>query len=245
MLAEERCDRIVALVNEKKSVTVQELMDMLGASESTIRRDLSLLDSRGEIVKVYGGAVAVTVKQHDDDVRERRILFPEEKKLIAKYAASLVKKDDFVYIDAGTTTEYIIDFLTETGAVYVTNAASHAKKLSRNGFCVYLAGGRLKRSTEAVIGSTAADFIMRYNFTIGFWGANGIHRTIGFTTPDPEEADIKRVSMSRCKRRFIVGDSSKVGVISPVTFSEFKNAAVITDKKDGIYSECANIISAH
>ncbi len=245
MLAEERCDRIVALVNEKKSVTVQELMDMLGASESTIRRDLSLLDSRGEIVKVYGGAVAVTVKQHDDDVRERRILFPEEKKLIAKYAASLVKRDDFVYIDAGTTTEYIIDFLTETGAVYVTNAASHAKKLSRNGFCVYLAGGRLKRSTEAVIGSTAADFIMRYNFTIGFWGANGIHRTIGFTTPDPEEADIKRVSMSRCKRRFIVADSSKFGVISPVTFSEFKNAAVITDKKDGIYSECANIISAH
>lgn len=245
MLAEERCDRIVALVNEKKSVTVQELMDTLGASESTIRRDLSLLDSRGEIVKVYGGAVAVTVKQHDDDVRERRILFPEEKKLIAKYAASLVKRDDFVYIDAGTTTEYIIDFLTETGAVYVTNAASHAKKLSRNGFCVYLAGGRLKRSTEAVIGSTAADFIMRYNFTIGFWGANGIHRTIGFTTPDPEEADIKRVSMSRCKRRFIVADSSKFGVISPVTFSEFKNAAVITDKKDGIYSECANIISAH
>ncbi len=245
MLAEERCDRIVALVNEKKSVTVQELMDMLGASESTIRRDLSLLDSRGEIVKVYGGAVAVTVKQHDDDVRERRILFPEEKKLIAKYAASLVKRDDFVYIDAGTTTEYIIDFLTETGAVYVTNAASHAKKLSRNGFCVYLAGGRLKRSTEAVIGSTAADFIMRYNFTIGFWGANGIHRTIGFTTPDPEEADIKRVSMSHCKRRFIVADSSKFGVISPVTFSEFKNAAVITDKKDGIYSECANIISAH
>ena len=245
MLAEERCDRIVALVNEKKSVTVQELMDMLGASESTIRRDLSLLDSRCEIVKVYGGAVAVTVKQHDDDVRERRILFPEEKKLIAKYAASLVKRDDFVYIDAGTTTEYIIDFLTETGAVYVTNAASHAKKLSRNGFCVYLAGGRLKRSTEAVIGSTAADFIMRYNFTIGFWGANGIHRTIGFTTPDPEEADIKRVSMSRCKRRFIVADSSKFGVISPVTFSEFKNAAVITDKKDGIYSECANIISAH
>ncbi|HIU56842.1 MAG TPA: DeoR/GlpR transcriptional regulator [Candidatus Ornithomonoglobus merdipullorum] len=245
MLAEERCDRIVALVNEKKSVTVQELMDMLGASESTIRRDLSLLDSRGEIVKVYGGAVAVTVKQHDDDVRERRILFPEEKKLIAKYAASLVKRDDFVYIDAGTTTEYIIDFLTETGAVYVTNAASHAKKLSRNGFCVYLAGGRLKRSTEAVIGSTAADFIMRYNFTIGFWGANGIHRTIGFTTPDPEEADIKQVSMSRCKRRFIVADSSKFGVISPVTFSEFKNAAVITDKKDGIYSECANIISAH
>lgn len=245
MLAEERCDKIVSLVNERKSVTVQELMDYLGASESTVRRDLSSLDSRGEIVKVYGGAVAVTVKPHDDDVRQRRILFPEEKKLISKHAASLVQKDDFVYIDAGTTTEYIIDYLTERDAVYVTNAVSHAKKLTQNGFTVYLAGGRLKQSTEAVIGSTAADFITRYNFTIGFWGTNGIHRTIGFTTPDPEEADIKRVSMSRCKRRFIVADSSKFGAVSPVTFADFKDASVITDKKDGIYSDCANIISAN
>ena len=220
-------------------------MDYLGASESTVRRDLSSLDSRGEIVKVYGGAVAVTVKPHDDDVRQRRILFPEEKKLISKHAASLVQKDDFVYIDAGTTTEYIIDYLTERDAVYVTNAVSHAKKLTQNGFTVYLAGGRLKQSTEAVIGSTAADFITRYNFTIGFWGTNGIHRTIGFTTPDPEEADIKRVSMSRCKRRFIVADSSKFGAVSPVTFADFKDASVITDKKDGIYSDCANIISAN
>ncbi len=245
MLAEERCDKIVSLVNERKSVTVQELMDYLGASESTVRRDLSSLDSRGEIVKVYGGAVAVTVKPHDDDVRQRRILFPEEKKLISKHAASLVQKDDFVYIDAGTTTEYIIDYLTERDAVYVTNAVSHAKKLTQNGFTVYLAGGRLKQSTEAVIGSTAANFITRYNFTIGFWGTNGIHRTMGFTTPDPEEADIKRVSMSRCKRRFIVADSSKFGAVSPVTFADFKDASVITDKKDGIYSECANIISAN
>lgn len=243
MLAEERSDRIINIVNERKSVTVQELMELLGASESTVRRDLTTLDARGELVKVYGGAVAVTVKQHDDDVRERRVLFPEEKKLIAGFAASLVKKGDFVYIDAGTTTEYIIDSLTEHDAVYVTNAASHAKKLTQNGFTVYLAGGRLKQSTEAVIGSTAAEFISRYNFTIGFWGANGIHRTIGFTTPDPEEADIKRVSMSRCKRRYIVADSSKFGVISPVTFSEFKNASLITDKKEGIYSNCANVFS--
>lgn len=244
MLAEERSERIVRLVNEKKSVSVQELMEYLDASESTIRRDLAALDSRGEIIKVYGGAMAVTLKAHDDDIAERRILFPEEKKRIARYAASLVTKDDFVYIDAGTTTEYIIDYLTEKNAVFVTNAVAHARKLTRSGFSVYLVGGRLKPSTEAVVGNSAAEFISKYNFTIGFWGTNGVNRSVGFTTPDPEEAEIKRISMRRCKRRYVVTDSSKFGAISPVSFADFGSAKVITEKIDSIYSDCDNIIAA-
>lgn len=244
MLAEERYGKIISLVNDKKSVTVQELMDYLDASESTVRRDLSSLDSRGEIVKVYGGAMAVTLKTLDDDITERRILFPDEKKKIAKYAASLVKKNDFVYIDAGTTTEYITDFLTEKNAVYITNAVAHARKLTRKGFIVYLVGGRLKQSTEAVVGNAALDFLMRYNFTIGFWGVNGINRSIGFTTPDPEEAEMKRLSIRKCKKRYIVADSSKFGAISPITFADFNFASVITDKENDIYSDCDNIIVA-
>lgn len=244
MLAEERCDKIIGIVNDKKSVTVQELMEYLSASESTIRRDLSSLDARGELIKVYGGAMALTVKAHDDDIKNRKILFPEEKKRIAKHAASLVKSNDFVYIDAGTTTEYIVDYLNEKDAVYITNAAAHARKLANSGFTVYLVGGRLKQSTEAVIGSSALDHIKRYNFTIGFWGANGIHRTTGFTTPDPEEAAVKQVSMTRCKRKYIVADNSKFGTVSPVTFADFKSASVITDKADEIYSDCRNIIIA-
>ncbi len=117
MLAQERLSRIKERVEQQGSATLQELVDYLETSESTIRRDIRTLDLRGEIVKVHGGAVAVnntSFKMRDDEISDRRIIHMEEKKLIAKYAAGLIKKDDFVYIDAGTTTEFIIDYIKET-----------------------------------------------------------------------------------------------------------------------------------
>lgn len=221
-------------------------MELLGASESTIRRDLNTLDSRGEIIKVHGGAMAVSeeYKMRDDDVADRRAASAEEKRAIAKYAASLIKRDDFVYIDAGTTTECIIDFITEKNAIYVTNAAAHARGLARGGFEVYLTGGRLKSATEALVGAEAIGSIAKYNFTVGFFGTNGVHKKSGFTTPDREEAGIKQAAFSNCKKRFVLADSSKFGSVSPVQFAEFDRAVIITDKIPDSYSECKNIVEA-
>lgn len=246
MLAEERLDKIIRFVNEKSSLTIQELMAYTGASESTIRRDLNTLDSRGDLIKVYGGAISAAsgFKMYDDNISERRMLHPEEKKLIAKYAASLIKSDDFVFIDAGTTTEFLIDYITEKNAIYVTNAVAHARRLGASGFKVYLPGGRFKSSTEAIVGHEACTFISKYNFTIGFWGTNGINVTAGFTTPEVEEAEIKHTAIEHCKKRYILADSSKFGLISPITFAEFKNAIIITDRTDAAYSEYGNIIAA-
>lgn len=246
MLAEERFSCIIGLVNEKGSTTVQELMEYLDASESTIRRDLNALDLRGELVKVHGGAIAVekAFKMRDDTVSDRRVVNMEEKRRIAEYAAGLIKADDFVYIDAGTTTEYIIDYITEKNAIYVTNAVDHAMKLARKGCDVYLTGGRLKSSTEAIVGAEAFETLSGYNFTIGFWGTNGIHKRTGFTTPDREEAGIKHISFKNCKRKYIVADSTKFNAISPVHFADFEDAVIITNKEVEGYDSCKNIIIA-
>lgn len=244
MLAEERLAKITQRVNEHGSVTVQELVEYLETSESTIRRDLNYLDAMGEITKVHGGAVAADTlfKMHDDDISDRRIVNMEEKKLIAGYAANLIKANDFVYIDAGTTTEFILDYITEKNAVYVTNAVNHACRLAHIGCEVYLAGGRLKGATEAIVGAETIQCLSGYNFTIGFWGANGIHKKAGFTTPDTEEAGVKRISLANCKKRYIVADSSKFDLISPVKFAGFEDAVIITEKIAKEYSECKNII---
>lgn len=233
MLAKERLSKITRRVNEQGSATAQELMEYLDASESTIRRDLNALDEAGEIIKVHGGAMSVNTsfKMHDDEIADRRIINIEEKKLIAQYAASLIKEDDFVFIDAGTTTEFIIDYITEKNAVYVTNAVNHACKLSHMGCEVYLVGGRLKSATEAIVGAETLETLSKYNFTIGFWGTNGINKKTGFTTPDREEAGIKRMSFINCKKRYIVSDSSKFDSISPVGFADFDDAVIITEKK--------------
>lgn len=73
-----------------------------------------------------------------------------------------------MYIDAGTTTELMIDFLTEKGAVYITNGISHARKLMNAGYRVFLLGGEMKAVTEAIIGEDALENLEKYNFTKGF-----------------------------------------------------------------------------
>lgn len=154
MLTEQRYEKILDLVNEKKSVTVKEMTELLDSSESTIRRDLTVLHKKGRLVKVFGGAVAIDMEYRtkDEEVNRREDENKEAKEQIARFAASLIRADDFVFLDAGTTTAWIPDFLIEKSAVFVTNGIAHAKKLARLGVEVHLLGGEYKSSTEAIVG---------------------------------------------------------------------------------------------
>ena len=113
MLTEQRHEIILNLLSEKGSITVTELKDILNTSESTIRRDLNTLDEQGRLTKVFGGAVEKIngVSTTELSVSQKADVNTEEKKKIAMYAARLVVPNDFIYIDAGTTTEYLIDYL--------------------------------------------------------------------------------------------------------------------------------------
>lgn len=165
-----------------------------------------------------------------------------KKKKIAQYAAGLIEDEDFIYLDAGTTTGYMIDALGHTNAVFVTNAVSHAQRLATKGIKVFLIGGELKSSTEAVIGAQAMKNLQEYHFTKGFFGANGITKAEGFTTPDANEALVKQTAIERCKNRYILADHSKFGCISSVTFSAFVNAKILTDGCPAEYQELDCVI---
>ena len=245
MLAEERFSEILKLVNEHKTITVQELTELLDMSESTIRRDLTTLHKKGKLIKVHGGATAVNMAQYtrDESVAVRQDLNIDEKVQIGKYASSLIEKDDFVYIDAGTSTEYLVEQILEKEAVYVTNGISHARKLLHKGCRVFLLGGELKKETEALIGAEALESLEKYNFTKGFFGANGIHNEYGITTPDLNEAAVKERAFRQCRKKYILADSSKIGQISLIKFAELKEAEVITTKlKQGTYQKYKNIV---
>lgn len=244
MLIETRLSEIITIVEQKKSVSVQELMQLLNVSEATIRRDLNTLDANGKLIKIHGGAMAKGSTYHtiDDDVLYRKDLNQEAKIKIAKYAASLIKPHDFVYMDAGTTTEIMIDYITEKSAVFVTNAVTHAKRLSQLGCTTYVLGGEYKLKTEAIVGDEAILSLAKYNFTKGFWGTNGVNQTIGFSTPDVKEAMIKQKSMERTKERYVLCDDSKFSSISSVTFADFSSAVIITNRiKDEALRQYTNI----
>ena len=232
MLAEERIAKIIAIIEDEGSVTVQRLMDELGASESTVRRDLVNMDAKGLVTKVHGGAVLKSnkINTKDEAVNNRKNLNLKEKVRIAKFAANLISDDDFVYIDAGTTTELLIDYLSCKSAIFVTNSISAAKKLSDLGFRVYILGGEFKSTTEAIVGEEAVVSLDKYNFTKGFWGTNGVNEKNGLTTPEIKEAMVKKKSMENCKDRYVLADASKLGKISSVKFAEIDDVTILTSK---------------
>jgi len=246
MFLEKRHQEILKLVERNQSVTLNELMVTFHTSESTIRRDLTTLHNQGKLYKVFGGAVTIEEKfnTRDEKVSQREGKNRKEKIKIAKYAATMIKRDDFVYLDAGTTTAHMIEFLEERNAIYVTNGVLHAKRLAERGFRTTIIGGELKESTEAVVGHEALRNLEKFNFTVGFFGVNGIHRKMGYTTPDVGEALIKEKAMEQSQKKYVLCDAGKFGKVSPVTFGDIKSAIILTDylPKDA-FEDCRNIIS--
>lgn len=246
MLTEERYARILELVNERGSITVAQLMQEFDASESTIRRDLNTMDRKDLLTKVHGGAISrvSNVNTKDEEVLNRKALNKNEKDAIAKFAASLIDDDDFVYLDAGTTTEQMIEYITAKNVHFVTNAITHAKKLSGRGYTAYILGGEFKSATEAIVGEEAVEALEKYNFTKGFWGTNGVSLKKGYTTPEIKEAMVKKKSMENCKNKYILADPSKFNEISSIKFADFKDAKIITTNTPGGYKGQNNILEA-
>ena len=92
-----------------------------------------------------------------------------------------------------------------------------------------LPGGELKELTEVLVGTETADILRRYHFTIGFWGTNGVDAKTGFTTPEFNEAAVKRIGIENTLRRYVLCDSSKFSKVSLITFARFGSATIITD----------------
>lgn len=232
MLQEERLSIITEQVNRRGAVKISDLVERLEASESTIRRDIVQLDKIGKVRRVFGGAVALdtSLDTFEEDISFKSTVHTEAKEEIGRYAASLIKDDDVVFIDAGSTTEKMIDHMDNSNAVYFTNGVFHSQKLAQKGFHVELIGGRVRPLTMSVVGAQAAKTIGRLNFTKAFLGVNGIHGTKGYTTPDVEEATIKRTALERAFMTFVLADSSKFGRVSMATFGELEDCLIITDK---------------
>lgn len=208
-----------------------ELLKILPASESTLRRDIAELDRLGLVRKVFGGAVSFdNITTKEASVVEKSSLFVEEKKKIAKAAAKLVVDYDFVYLDAGTTTEFMIEFITANSVRFVTNGLSHGKKLAELGFETMLLGGLLKTETQGILGGEAILNLQKFHFTKGFFGTNGVHPEVGFTTADSNEAATKSAAMAQCRHSFVLADSSKIPLIAGVSFATMHDARLFTSK---------------
>lgn len=232
MLTEERHSVILELINRQGSAKLGELCELLNTSESTIRRDLNILAEKRLLTKVHGGAMAIDDNffRFEHDIEKKSGLFVEEKEAIAKYAALLIEDGDLVYIDAGTTTEKMIEHIPSKNVTFVTNGFINAKKLAQLGFKVLIPGGEIKPSTEAIVGADCVLSLQSYNFSKCFVGVNGISLTGGLSTPDKNEAIVKSTVIGHSKETYILADHSKFDTVTSIKFADLNCGIILTDK---------------
>ncbi len=239
MLTSERRKYILELLSKDGSVKVKNLMDMTNSSESTIRRDLTVLEEEGQLVRVHGGASLRS--NYEVGVEEKVILHEREKEAIGKYAASLVHNGDCIFLDAGTTIFHMIKHLKEKEILVVTNGINHLDELKKYEIKTYLTGGLIKFKTKALIGREAIKTLNHYNFDKCFLGANDISLDKGYTTPDPEEAFVKSTAKDLSKKVYILADSSKFDKVTFAKIANLNEATIITDKEQKNYAEKTEI----
>lgn len=244
MITEERHKLILKELKRKGSLNVLELVDITKASESTVRRDLLELDHQGLLKRVHGGAILVekTSAAIENPLSERQQLNLEEKERIGAYAGQLIEKNDMVYIDAGSTTLKLIEYITEKDATYVTNGLLQAQLLAQKDLRVICLGGEIRGITGACVGAATLLELQRFHFNKGFFGTNGIDIEHGFTTPDNEEAMVKEIAFNCCDMNYVLCDHTKFNKLSPVHFADIEDAIIITDNSDQQIKEHTTVV---
>ncbi|WP_074034524.1 DeoR/GlpR family DNA-binding transcription regulator [Exiguobacterium sp. AT1b] len=211
MLTKQRHQLILQRLSEQKVVKLKELVDLTDSSESTIRRDLTDLEAEGYLARVHGGATLIATPDEEPTFEEKRDRFVDEKVAIARKAATFIENGMSIYLDAGTTTQAMVPFLEGKKIVVVTNSLPIANELFDLDIKTFVIGGELKRSTQALVGYNARESMMNYRVDLAFLGMNGIDLDAGYTTPDPEEALVKKTAIELAHTSYVLADASKIG----------------------------------
>ena len=243
----ERCLAILNILQKQHKVEVSELSKRFGISEMTVRRDLNLLAQQYNIIRTHGGALMDNqplVRMISFD--ESRISHKEAKEKIAAKAATLVKNGKRVFIDSGSTTRIMLNYLDrDTRAVIVTNHLKVAERaLMFDNLSVIMLGGQMIRITNCSSGSVAEEQIKKYQLDTAFIGAAAIGADGKLYDGYSTEARFKSSIFSVAKKIYLLTDSSKFNTYDLNEFANLSQVSgVITDS--GIDEEGLNLLKKY
>ncbi|QTN00518.1 DeoR family transcriptional regulator [Sediminibacillus dalangtanensis] len=214
MLVAERQQKIVEVVNERKSIRVSELSRIFSVTEETIRRDLEKLETEQKLARSHGGAVSIIPDESAElSFSEREITNVKEKKEIANEAAKYVIEGDKIMLDASTTAWYLAKALPDIPVTVLTNSIKVAMELSsRKEVTVISTGGTLLSKSLSYVGPLAESSLDTYHVNKAFISCKGFHLDKGISESDEQQARIKKKMMDNADSVFIMIDHSKFGV---------------------------------
>jgi len=214
MLATARRERVIQELLLNGDVEVSNVSQQLGVSESTIRRDLDILERQGALRRTHGGALILDrLNTVELSMRQKATLNIDEKRRIGLAAAAMVDDGVSIAMTGGTTTLQVARSLRNlTGVTIVTNAVNLALELAeRPGITVVCTGGRLRPTTLELVGPLAEQGLREFNVDLAFVGVNGFSLEAGMTTHDETEAMISRLIIRAARKVVVVADHTKLG----------------------------------
>lgn len=232
---EERHQKILEMLKDKKRVEVQKLSDLFEVSEDTIRRDLRIMEQKGKVHRTYGGAILPEKVSTYKDFTVREKIQTDVKECIASVAVSFIQEHDTILLDSSTTVSKIIPLLSNfKDLTVVTNSIIIAYDIVNKcpNIKLYITGGLVRNDIANVISLESLKTIQGLYVDKIFLSTCSISINGELSTPLIEDANIKKAMLKAGREVYILADSSKFGQRSLAEFGKIKpEYVIITDDK--------------
>ena len=215
--ATERRSQIAQMVREQGKVFVSDLVKKYSLTETSIRRDLILLEEEHRLKRIHGGAVSIPGNFRTDTFAEKEKLQISAKDIIGKVAARMVNRGDIILLASGTTTIQVVrhipsELRTNNLITLVTTSLPIAHEIltwpSPN---LTILGGLYLPDYQATVGPQTINLLNDITADIAFLGADGLTVEGGATTANVLMAEADRKMVERARKTVLVVDSSKIG----------------------------------
>jgi DeoR/GlpR family transcriptional regulator of sugar metabolism len=216
MLSDERHQKILKLLDEQGYIKTNDLVALFDISEMTVRRDLTVLERKGLLSKVYGGAIRSSGRSYEPPYITRSAKNLDKKSRIGKFAAEQVLSGDTIALDIGTTTLEVARNLTNKQNITIlTPSFIIAQTLcEQTGIRLILTGGILRPGELSLVGDLAERVFQEFFIDKLFLGVGAIDLKSGLTEFNIEDALVKRAMVKSAKEIFVVTDSSKFNKVA-------------------------------
>jgi DeoR/GlpR family transcriptional regulator of sugar metabolism len=215
--ARERRTRIAEVVTERGEVEVSALAQQFGVSETSIRRDLAVLEARGRIERIHGAAISLRSAARPTVVSTKLREHTDEKRRIGAAAAAMIQPGSVVLFDSGTTVAQVAANLSiPHGSATTITAVTHSYLVVREvaaleGLHLLCLGGLFLPDYQAVVGPQTVLSLKGFTADLALLGCDGLTVEAGITTPHVLIAEVGATMATRARRVVALADSSKLG----------------------------------
>jgi DeoR family transcriptional regulator, aga operon transcriptional repressor len=207
-----RHEEILKIITRLRSISVQDLTTRLKVSEVTIRKDLNLLEEMGFIIRSHGGARLAEDARTLRTLNVRKNINIKGKKAIAVSAVSLIREEDTIYIDSGSTCKYLAEQIKGMYIRVITNSLDVMNILAEeSSISLVSLGGNYRKEAGSFLGPLPIETLKNFRIETSFLGVTGLLSRGVFSSQNILESQLKQQVLNVSERRVILADSTKFG----------------------------------